>query len=72
MANSMLVTNSLSLKYKIGVDEEDKDVFKTQTLKNLSSLATDENLIALADGIANIVDYPISTILKEQTYAISK
>lgn len=72
MSNSMLITNSLSVKYKIGVDEENKDIFKTQTLKNLSSLATDENLIALADGIANVVDYPISTILKEQTYAITK
>ena len=72
MSSSMLITNSLSLKYKIGVDEENNDLFKTQTLKNISSLATDENLIALADGIANIVDYPISTILKEQTYAITK
>ena len=72
MANSVLLTNSLALSYKIGVDEEGKDVFKTQTLKNVSSLATDENLVALADGVSNIVDYPITTILKEQTFAITR
>lgn len=72
MASSMLVTNSLALKYKIGVDEENKDVFKTQTLKNVSSAATDLNLVELSEAIAKIVDYPISTILKEQTYAISR
>lgn len=72
MASSMLVTNSLALKYKIGVDEEDKAIFKTQTFKNVSSAATDLNLVELSDAIAKIVDYPISTILKEQTYAISK
>lgn len=72
MASSMLVTNSLALKYKIGVNEENKDVFKTQTLKNVSSAATDLNLVELSEAIAKIVDYPISTILKEQTYAISR
>lgn len=72
MASSMLVTNSLALKYKIGVDEDDKDVFKTQTFKNVSSAATDANLVALSDAIGKIVDYPIATILKEQTYAISR
>ena len=72
MANSVLLINSLALSYKIGVDEEGKDVFKTQTLKNVSSLATDENLVALADGVSNIVDYPITTILKEQTFAITR
>ena len=72
MASSMLVTNALALKYKIGVDEEDKPVFKTQTFKNVSSAATDANLVALSDAIGNIVDYPITTILKEQTYAISR
>ena len=72
MANSTLLTNSLALSYKVGVDEEGKDVFKTQTLKNVSSAATDENLIALADGIGSIIDYSITTILKEQTFAITK
>lgn len=72
MANSMLITNSLSLRYKIGVDEEGKDVFKTQTFKNISSEATDEHLVSLSDEIANVVNFPISTILKEQTYAITK
>ena len=72
MANSTLLTNSLALSYKVGVDEEGKDVFKTQTLKNISSAATDENLIALADGVGSIIDYSITTILKEQTFAITK
>ena len=72
MANSTLLTNSLALSYKVGVDEEGKDVFKTQTLKDVSSAATDENLIALADGIGSIIDYSITTILKEQTFAITK
>lgn len=71
-ASSMLLTNSLSVRYKIGVDEEGKDVFKAQTINNVSSAATDENLVALTDAIQNIVYYPISTILKTQTYAITK
>ncbi len=71
-ANSILVGNALGLSYQVGVDSKGNDVFKGQSFKNISADATDEDLVALADGIEGILEYTVSTIKKEQTYIVTR
>lgn len=72
MASSMLTENSLVLRYQTGVTEGGKDVFKQQSFKNISPLATEENLLDLSDLVNEVIDYSVSTIKKEQTFILAR
>ena len=72
MANSVLVQNSVEVKYQIGVDSKGKEVFKKQTLKNISADATDDNLVELSDAVQSLMDYKVSTIQKQQNFIITR
>jgi Protein of unknown function (DUF1659) len=72
MANSVLVQNSVEVKYQIGVDSKGKEVFKKQTFKNISVDATDDNLVELSDAVESLMDYKVSTIQKQQNFIITR
>jgi Protein of unknown function (DUF1659) len=67
-----LTENNLVLRYKVGVDEKGKDVFKQQSLRNISEAATDFNLLDLADLVGAVVEFPVSTIKKEQSFILTR
>ncbi|GAB6168264.1 hypothetical protein JCM1393_07240 [Clostridium carnis] len=71
-ASSVLTGNVMSIKYKVGVNDEGKDIFKTQNFKNISADATDDNLIGLSDGIGALLDHTVGTIKKQQTFLITR
>ena len=71
-ASSVLVGNALGVSYQIGVDSKGNDVFKGQSFKNISSTATDEDLVALSDAIGRILEHNITTIKKQQTYIVTR
>jgi len=72
MANAMLTENTLVLRYQIGVNDEGKDVFKQQNFKRVSSLATEEELLDLADLVEGVIDFTVSEIKKEQTFILAR
>ena len=71
-ASSILIGNTLGVSYQIGVDSKGNDVFKGQSFKNISSTATDEDLITLADAIGEILENNITTIKKELVYIVTR
>ena len=72
MANAMLTENTLVLRYQIGVNDEGKDVFKQQNFKRVSSLATEEELLDLADLVGGVIDFSVSQVKKEQTFVLAR
>mgnify|MGYP003514607930 FL=1 len=72
MASSMLTENTLVLSYQIGVNDEGKDVFKQQNFKRVSSLATEEELLDLADLVGGVIDFSVSEVKKEQTFILAR
>ena len=72
MANAMLTENNLVLRYQIGVNDEGKDVFKQQNFKRVSSLATEEELLDLADLVGGVIDFSVSEVKKEQTFVLAR
>ena len=72
MANAMLTENTLVLRYQIGVNDEGKDVFKQQNFKRVSSLATEEELLDLADLVGGVIDFSVSEVKKEQTFILAR
>ena len=71
-ASSILVDNTLGVSYQVGVDSEGKDVFNGQSFKNISTTATDEDLVVLCDAVDEVIAYNISTIRKVQTYVVTR
>ena len=68
--NSSLTANTLVLKLKVGVDQEGKDVFKTQRFSKIKSLATDENMFSVGKALANLAESISHEILKECDYQL--
>ena len=71
-ASSVLIGNTLGVSYQTGVDSKGNDVFKGQNFKNISSTATDEDLVVLADAIGGILENNITTIKKVQSYIVTR
>ncbi|MBD7916071.1 DUF1659 domain-containing protein [Clostridium sp. Sa3CUN1] len=71
-ASSILVNNALGVSYQIGVDSKGNDIFKGQSFKNISTTATDEDLVVLCDAVDEVIAYNISTIKKVQTYVVTR
>lgn len=72
MANSMLTENKLVLSYQTGVTTDGKDIFKEQSFKKVSSLATEDELLDLADLIDEVIDFNVSEVKKEQTFILAR
>ncbi|AYE33899.1 DUF1659 domain-containing protein [Clostridium septicum] len=61
-----LIKNTLKVGYEIG------DKKKNQSFKNISSEASDENLVKLSDELDKIIEHSITSIKKEQVFEILK
>jgi galactitol-specific phosphotransferase system IIB component len=61
------LTTSLMLKMKVGVDQNQQDVYKTMTLKKVKVTAADQDIYDVALGIAAALKYPVQDIIKSQT-----
>jgi len=61
------LTTSLMLKMKVGVDQNQQDVYKTLTLKKVKVTAADEDIYDVALGIASILKFPVQDIIKSKT-----
>ncbi|MBU5454201.1 DUF1659 domain-containing protein [Caproiciproducens sp. MSJ-32] len=69
---AVLTDNKLVLRYKIGVNDAGRDVYKQQTIKNINSEVTDEKLAEIADSIAAVLDYSLAIVRKDQSYALTR
>ena len=65
MVEAIETSFSLIIKYKAGLDEEGKDVFKRLIFSDLNPDASDEDLYAVGNKIGKILKTEIYTISKE-------
>jgi hypothetical protein len=59
-----VIKSALSLKYKEGVDESGKDIFKTKKFSNVKTSAADADIYAVADTFSSLMKYPVEEILR--------
>lgn len=59
-----VIKSALSLKYKEGVDEGGKDIFKTKKFSNVKTSAADEDIYAVAATFEPLMKYPVAEILR--------
>lgn len=70
--NSVLMDTSMVISYKVGVDSKGNDIIKNQRANDLSLLATDDDLMDLADTVAAFIEHPISEVVKESVHLLSR
>ncbi|MBL4933049.1 DUF1659 domain-containing protein [Clostridium paridis] len=70
MAEALLASQSLVIKYKAGIDKEGKDVFRRQGFSNISNEATVDNLSAVGHAIGDILYTQICSVLKEESFEL--
>lgn len=70
MAESVLTSQSLVVKYQSGIDKEGKEVYKRQTYANISSSATDDNLCAVGNAIGAVLNTQIYSVMKENKFEL--
>lgn len=67
-----IVATELEGKVKVtlnaGNDGEGNAIIKSKTFSRVKSDATDENIYAVANGIASLQEYPVNSIRKLEEY----
>lgn len=61
---------SVLLKYKTGIDQYGKDVFKNQKFSNVKTTALDQDIYDTATSIGTLLSYPVSAIEKDDLSTI--
>lgn len=67
--SSLLLTNKMSLKYRIGVDTNGKDVFKTQSF-SISANATEEEMLDLTDRLERLIDHTVNATTNAKNFML--
>jgi len=70
MAEAILASRSLVIKYKKGIDAAGNDVFKRMGFSNISNIATDDNISAVGHAIGNLLNTEIYSVLKEDSFEL--
>lgn len=71
-ASSTLKSNSMIISYKVGVDSKGNDIVRSQRVKNITTTATDDNIVTLSDKVSVLLVQPVREIKKEQVFIITK
>ncbi|MGI6365194.1 MAG: DUF1659 domain-containing protein [Bacillota bacterium] len=56
------LNSRLSVRYQVGVDEQDQPIYSTRTLANVKSDGSDEALWAVAAAISGLQKYPVAEV----------
>jgi hypothetical protein len=62
MATAMISDSQLRLVFDMGVDAEGKPVYKNKNFSNIKTTATTDGLFAVAQGLAGLQQYPVTSI----------
>jgi Protein of unknown function (DUF1659) len=70
MANAVKNTSALVLTYKVGVNEENEDVFSSQRFSKINNMATEEEIYTLAVAMESLLAFPLHDIRKVDDFTI--
>ncbi|WP_040214835.1 DUF1659 domain-containing protein [Clostridium polynesiense] len=68
--NTSLRGNAMILKFKVGVDKEGKDIFKTQRFSKIKASAADESIFSVGMALGALLDAVSFEVLKESDYQL--
>lgn len=69
-AQSTLVSTSLSLTYKTGVDTKGNDVNKAKKFSNVKVTADNQNILDVALALSPLMKYPVNKVLRTDDNSI--
>lgn len=70
MAESILISQTLVVKYRTGMDKEGKDIYKRQRYSNLANSVKDEDLCDVGHAIGAILDTELFSVSKENSFEL--
>ncbi len=63
-------TSAFVLSYKVGVDENNKDIFVSQKFSKINNQATDEQIHAVGKAMEGLLNFPLHTLRKVDDFSI--
>ncbi|MEG0772674.1 DUF1659 domain-containing protein [Clostridium sp.] len=68
--SSVKNTTAMVLTYKIGVNQEGKDVFVSQKFSKINNDATNEQIHSVGTAMESLLDYTLDDLRKVDDYSI--
>ena len=68
--SSIKNTSAMVLTYKVGVDQEGKDVFASQKFSKINNAATDEAIHNVGASMQTLLNYPLHDLRKVDDFSI--
>jgi len=69
--NSTKVSSELKVTMVVGVDSKGNDKLANKTIGSIKLEASDDNVFAVANAIANVKAYPIVSVHKEDSFVLA-
>lgn len=70
MAQQILTSNSLVLKYKTGTNDKGEDVFKSQKFSNIRIGISTDDFHAGAEALKTLLASPVIYVQKQDDYVV--
>jgi hypothetical protein len=71
MATAALVDSSMRLELDGGLDADNKPVVKSKNFANVKTASTPDQLYAVATALADLQEYPLLMIRRNDSFAIN-
>jgi len=68
--SSIKNTSAFVLTYKVGVDENNKDIFVSQKFPKINKQATDEAIHTVGRAMETLLNYPLHDLRKVDDFSI--
>lgn len=68
--SSIKNTSAMVLTYKVGVDQEGKDVFVSQKFSKINNAATDQAIHNVGAAMETLLNYPLHMLRKVDDFSI--
>ncbi|RKD21910.1 Protein of unknown function [Caminicella sporogenes DSM 14501] len=63
--------SKIKLKYKVGVDEDGNDIFRTKTYSRIKNSVADDDIFAVVSAISNLQKYPLAKLIRVEEKEIT-
>lgn len=70
--NSVKEKTSMIISYKVGTDENGKEIIKNQSLSNVKVTSTEEDVYSAASLLSPLLQFPILSVEKQDREVLSQ
>ncbi|GKU82761.1 DUF1659 domain-containing protein [Niallia sp. NCCP-28] len=72
MAQTKFMETVVKMNFQTGMKENGESIYSSKSLRNIKDAATSEEIMQVAGALASLVSYPLESVVKNDSFNLSK